>query len=81
MKSSECINYGNCNNNNQYKNCIDPLTSVGIICIKLEKKIYNKFKNNLQFVSYYNLNNFIMEHIDKFNEFFSDLKIKYILSF
>jgi 8-oxo-dGTP pyrophosphatase MutT (NUDIX family) len=47
----------------------DPLTSVGIICIKLDKKIYAKFKNNLQSVSYYNLNNLIMEHIDKFNEY------------
>ncbi len=56
-------------NNHQYKNCNEPLTSVGIICIKLDKKIYNKFRNNLQSVSYYNLNNLTMEHIDKFNEY------------
>lgn len=61
MLSSECTNY--------YRNSNEPLTSVGIICIKLNNKIYNKFKNNLQSVSYYNLNDLIMEHIDKFNEY------------
>ena len=47
----------------------DPLTSVGIICIKLDKSIYNKFINNLHTVSYYNLNNIDMNNIHKFNQY------------
>jgi 8-oxo-dGTP pyrophosphatase MutT (NUDIX family) len=47
----------------------EPLTSVGIICIKLDKSIYNKFINNLKSVSYYNLNNIVMNNIHKFNKY------------
>ncbi len=47
----------------------EPLTSVGIICIKLDKSIYKKFINNLSSVSYYNLNNIVMNNIHKFKEY------------
>lgn len=63
----DCKNCGKQNHTN--KNCDEPLTSVGIIGIKLDKSIYNKFINNLQSVSYYNLNNIIMDNIHKFNEY------------
>ena len=53
--------------NNKQKE--EPLTSVGIICIKLDKSIYKKFINNLQSVSYYNLNNIDMNNIHKFNKY------------
>ena len=55
------------NSNNKYKE--EPLTSIGIICIKLDKSIYNKFINNLQSISYYNLNNIDMNNIHKFNKY------------
>ncbi len=66
MISYDCKN---CGKNHNQKNCDEPLTSVGIIGIKLDKSIYNKFINNLQSVSYYNLNNIIMDNIHKFNEY------------
>jgi hypothetical protein len=40
--------------------------SVGIICFKLDSEIYNTFINNLQNISYYNLDNIIMNNIDKY---------------
>ncbi len=69
MISSDYNNLANYMNSDNKTNCNEPLTSVGIICIKLNKEIYNKFRNNLQSVSYYNLNDLIMENIDKFNEY------------
>jgi 8-oxo-dGTP pyrophosphatase MutT (NUDIX family) len=54
-------------NNNKHKE--EPLTSIGIICIKLDKSIYNKFINNLQSISYYNLNNIDMNNIHKFSKY------------
>ena len=47
----ECSNCGKQNHTN--KNCEEPITSVGIICIKLDKEIYNNFIQNLQSVSYF----------------------------
>ena len=47
----------------------DMNTSVGIICIKLNKNIYNTFKNNLQTITYYDLNNIVLDNIHKFNEY------------
>ena len=50
-------------------NINEPLTSIGIICIKLDKSIYKKFINNLKSISYYNLNNIVMNNIHKFSQY------------
>ena len=52
----------------------EPLTSVGIICFKLDNIIYNNFMKNLQSISYYNLNNIIMNNIHKFNQYNDSIK-------
>ncbi len=44
-------------------------TSVGIICIKLDKSINMLFKQKLQSISYYDLNTIIIDNIHKFNEY------------
>jgi 8-oxo-dGTP pyrophosphatase MutT (NUDIX family) len=63
----ECTNCGK--QNHTYKNCSEPISSVGIVCIKLEKTILSTFIKNLHSVSYYNLNNIIMNNIHKFNQY------------
>jgi 8-oxo-dGTP pyrophosphatase MutT (NUDIX family) len=60
-------NYKNSGKHTDINN--EPLTSVGIICIKLDKSIYNKFIDNLRKVSYYNLNNIVMNNINKFSQY------------
>ena len=62
-------NSGKYNNKNIEQKYDEPLTSVGIICIKLDKSIYNRFINNLRNVSYYNLNNIDMNNIHKFSKY------------
>jgi 8-oxo-dGTP pyrophosphatase MutT (NUDIX family) len=52
-------------------------TSVGIICYKLDTSIYNKFINNLQQISYYDINHLILNNIDKFKTY--DNYIKFLL--
>jgi 8-oxo-dGTP pyrophosphatase MutT (NUDIX family) len=54
-------------NSNYEKNDIN--TSVGIICIKLNKQIYTHFKNKISSTSYYDINNIILDSIYKFNEY------------
>lgn len=49
-------------------------TSVGIICIKLDKTIEKKFKKNIQSISYYDLNTIIIDNIHKFNEYNNSIK-------
>ncbi len=51
--------------------------SVGIICFKLDNEIYNTFINNLKHISYYNLNNIIMNNIHKY-EYYNKY-IKFLL--
>lgn len=68
----ECSNCGKQNHTN--KNCDEPMTSVGIVCIKLDKEIHNNFIQNLQSISYYNLNNIIMDNIHKFNQYNNSIK-------
>jgi 8-oxo-dGTP pyrophosphatase MutT (NUDIX family) len=49
-------------------------TSVGIICIKLDKSIEQTFKKKIESVSYYDLNTIIMDNIHKFNEYNNSIK-------
>jgi len=49
-------------------------TSVGIICIKLDKSIEKIFKKNIQSISYYDLNTIIIDNIHKFNEYNNSIK-------
>jgi 8-oxo-dGTP pyrophosphatase MutT (NUDIX family) len=51
--------------------------SVGVICFKLDNEIYNTFINNLKNVSYYNLDNIIMNNIHKY-EYYNKY-IKFLL--
>jgi 8-oxo-dGTP pyrophosphatase MutT (NUDIX family) len=68
----ECNNCGK--QNHTTKNCNEPQTSVGIICIKLDNNLYNNFVQQLQSISYYNLNDIIMNNIHKFNEYNDSIK-------
>jgi 8-oxo-dGTP pyrophosphatase MutT (NUDIX family) len=68
----ECTNCGKQNHTN--KNCSEPMSSVGIVCIKLDNVLYNTFIKNLQHVSYYNLNNIIMNNIHKFKKYNDSIK-------
>ena len=52
----------------------DMNTSVGIICIKLDKSIEQMFKKKIESVSYYDLNTIIMDNIHKFNEYNNSIK-------
>ena len=54
----------------------DMSTSVGIICIKLDKSIEQTFKKKLESVSYYDLNTIIMDNIHKFNEYNNSIRWK-----
>jgi 8-oxo-dGTP pyrophosphatase MutT (NUDIX family) len=68
----ECTNCGKQNHTN--KNCSEPMSSIGIVCIKLDNVLYNTFIKNLQKISYYNLNNIIMNNIHKFNKYNDSIK-------
>jgi 8-oxo-dGTP pyrophosphatase MutT (NUDIX family) len=68
----ECNNCGK--QNHTTKNCNEPQTSVGIICIKLDNNLYNNFIKKLQSVSYYNLNDIVMDNINKFNKYNNSIK-------
>ncbi len=52
----------------------DMNTSVGIICIKLDKSIEQIFKKKIESVSYYDLNTIIIDNIHKFNEYNNSIK-------
>jgi 8-oxo-dGTP pyrophosphatase MutT (NUDIX family) len=56
------------------KNNNESMTSVGVICFKLNNNIYNNFMKNLQSISYYDLNNIIMNNIHKFNQYNDSIK-------
>ncbi len=55
----------------------DIKTSVGIICYRLDKKIYDIFINNIQNISYYDINNVVFNNIDKFKKY--DDNIQFLL--
>lgn len=59
----------------------DIKTSVGIICYKLDKTIYDKFINNLQNISYYDINKYtILQNPDDNQTFIKyDEYIKFLL--
>ncbi len=52
----------------------DMNTSVGIICIKLDKSIKQVFKKKIESFSYYDLNTIIIDNIHKFNEYNNSIK-------
>jgi ADP-ribose pyrophosphatase YjhB (NUDIX family) len=57
-------------NKNAHEKKFDEIaTSVGIICIKLDESIHDKFINNIKNISYYDVNNFIIDNIHKFNQY------------
>ena len=49
-------------------------TSIGIICFKLDKEIYNIFLKNIHKISYYDLNKPMMDNIHKFNKYNDSIK-------
>jgi len=67
MITSNCSNCGKYGHN--LKNCNEPMTSVGIVCFKLDKMIFNKFIKNLENISYYDLNHIMMDNIHKFTQY------------
>ncbi len=55
-------------------------TSIGVIIYKLDESIYNRFINNLQNISYYDINNILFTNIDKLTDFLKyDDSIKFLL--
>jgi 8-oxo-dGTP pyrophosphatase MutT (NUDIX family) len=52
----------------------DSIISVGIVCFKLDPSIYNTFLNNIQNISYYNLNDHILKNIDKYEQYNKNIK-------
>jgi 8-oxo-dGTP pyrophosphatase MutT (NUDIX family) len=65
--SSNCSNCGKIGH--ILKNCEEPVTSVGIVCFKLDKTIYKTFLQNLSGISYYDLSNMILNNIHLFNQY------------
>jgi hypothetical protein len=62
----------NCNKiGHNIKQCSDPITSIGIFCFKLNNVIENIFNNNINKISYYDINNYNinMSNIFKFNKY------------
>lgn len=72
MITSNCSNCGK--HGHALKNCNEPITSVGIVCFKLDKMIFNKFIKNLENISYYDLNHIMMDNIHKFNQYNNSIK-------
>jgi hypothetical protein len=67
MISTNCSNCGK--TNHSIKSCDEPITSVGIVCFKLNQSLYNIFIQNLQYISYYDMNNIVLDNINKFNKY------------
>lgn len=65
--SKNCSNCGKTGHN--LKECDEAITSVGIVCFKLSKTIYETFIQNLSGMSYYDLNNLVMNNIHLFNKY------------
>jgi hypothetical protein len=64
------INCSNCGKtNHSINNCNEPITSVGIICFKLNETVYKIFTKHIQQISYYDVDNIILNNIDKFNKY------------
>jgi ADP-ribose pyrophosphatase YjhB (NUDIX family) len=62
-----------------YLSNYEPVTSVGIICIKLDSAIYDIFIKNISKISYYNLNNIMLHNIhlyDKYNDMIQFMLVK-----
>jgi 8-oxo-dGTP pyrophosphatase MutT (NUDIX family) len=65
--SSGCSNCGK--NGHNSRDCEEPITSVGVVCFRLNKAIYKTFLQNLSSISYYDLNNLIFNNIHLFNKY------------
>jgi 8-oxo-dGTP pyrophosphatase MutT (NUDIX family) len=65
--SSNCLNCGKIGH--ILKDCEEPVTSVGIVCFRLNKTIYKTFLQNLSGISYYDLSNLILNNIHLFNTY------------
>lgn len=70
LKNNLKTNCSNCGKPGHIvKKCDEPITSVGIVCFKLNKLIYEKFIQNLSNISYYNLSHMILNNIHMFNNY------------
>jgi 8-oxo-dGTP pyrophosphatase MutT (NUDIX family) len=74
MTSNDSKNYSkNCSNCGKIghilRDCEEPVTSVGIVCFKLNKTIYKTFLQNLSGISYYDLSHMILNNIHLFNTY------------
>ena len=59
---------------NDIKEIEEPQISVGIICFKLSENIYETFKKNVNNISYYDVNNTILDNINKFNKYNNEIQ-------
>ena len=71
-------NCSNCNKiGHSTKQCIDPITSIGIFCFKLDSNIEYIFNNNINKITYYDIDNnynINMSNIFKFNKYIKMIK-------
>ena len=77
-KNSSKLFCSNCNKQGHIiKNCIEPITSYGIFCFKLDDNIKELFNKNINNIKYYDLDNnynINISNILKFNKYSKTIK-------